>query len=275
MNFAWPTLMVPLAFGDDLELRFSGEGFRVSCNHPDVPEDETNLALRAARLFYERAESVGIEPPGGFDIRIEKVIPVGGGLGGGSSNAAGVLNLLNRHHGSIFSMDQLLEMGLCLGADVPFFVRGRTALATGVGEYLSEAPRLKPYHVLILYPGIKASTAGVYKNLDLALTKQLKLNNNALLKSSRGGREVDVKEFLHNDLEESACRLYPAIRSVKEEMAACLPDGVLMTGSGASFFSLYGDAARAGSAFKELSKRWSGSGRQLFLTTFAKGTPLG
>ena len=75
------TLMVPLDFGDDLQLDFSGKGIRVFCDHPDVPEDDSNLAYRAAALFYEQGKSLGLKSPPGVDIHIKKRIPVGGGLG--------------------------------------------------------------------------------------------------------------------------------------------------------------------------------------------------
>lgn len=254
-----------------------GTDIRVVCSHPDVPEDDSNLAHRAASLFFKALFSGGSgtsAPIPGITIEINKVIPVGAGLGGGSSNAATVLMMLNRLYGNPFSRDRLMSMGLCLGADVPFFIHGGPAFAKGIGELLTPCPALMPYHVLVYYPGIHASTPLVYKNMDLALTNPGKSNNNALLKMCGEGRKLDVKGLLHNDLEKSACGLYPAIRSAKEKMAGFLSDGVLMTGSGSSFFALFADGNQAERAFLEISRSWEMTGKSIFLTSFAKAGRL-
>jgi len=270
------TLMTFLDLFDDLEFEFGKPRLSVVCDHPDVPGDESNLAFRAAVLFYENLSAAGIveDTDDRVKITIRKKIPPGGGLGGGSSNAATVLAVLNRHHGRPFSVSFLKVMGLGLGADVPFFIHGSPAIAQGVGEKLEMCAPLKPYHVVLCFPGIQSSTARVYKNVDFILTNQRKSNNNALLNLCRAVRVLDIKEFLHNDLESEACRIYPDIGPVKEEMVGFLPDGVLMTGSGSSFYALFSDRSKAEHAFQELSSRWKNTCKLVFLTTFATAERL-
>ncbi|MFH1153392.1 MAG: 4-(cytidine 5'-diphospho)-2-C-methyl-D-erythritol kinase [Pseudomonadota bacterium] len=265
------SLMTCIDLYDELDLTVGGgKGIRVRCDNPGVPEDASNLVHRAAVLFRERLRSLnpGMDPFPGLNIVIHKTIPVGAGLGGGSSNAACVLKALNRINGNPFSRNELMSMGLTLGADVPFFIHGGPALARGIGEELTECGPLRPYHVLVVYPGIAASTALVYKNVDLGLTNIGKSNNNPLLNLCGEGRELDVKGLLHNDLETAACRLYPEIESVKRKMTGILSDGVLMTGSGSSFFVLFSEQDQAELAFMAL-QGWEMAGKQLFLTSFA------
>jgi 4-diphosphocytidyl-2-C-methyl-D-erythritol kinase len=265
------TLMTCLNFGDRLEFDFTVPGVSVRCDHPDVPEDGSNLVHRAATLFFDAFSRRGSSGEGrpGVRVVIHKKIPVGAGLGGGSSNAATTLLVLNRRFDSPFSLDALMAMGLRLGADVPFFIHGGPAFARGVGEKLSHCDSLLPYHVVVFFPGFNASTPLVYKNVDFALTKQQKSNNNALLNEHEMGKVFDIKGFLHNDLEEAACRSYPDILSVREEMADFFPEGLLMTGSGSSFFALFSDGSKAEQAYDTLMEKSKATDKQVFLTSFA------
>lgn len=265
------TLMTCLNFGDRLAFDFTVPGVSVRCGHPDVPEDGSNLVHRAATLFFDALARRGSSGGGRLGVRvvIHKNIPVGAGLGGGSSNAATTLLVLNRRFGSPFSLDVLMDMGLRLGADVPFFIHGGPAFARGVGEKVSHCDPLLPYHVVVFFPGFNASTSRVYKNVDFALTKYQNSNNNALLNEHGMDKVLDIKGFLHNDLEEAACRSYPNILSVREEMAKFFPEGLLMTGSGSSFFALFSDGSRAEQVYDTLMERSKATGKQVFLTSFA------
>ncbi len=265
------TLMTCLDFGDRLAFDFTGSGVSVRCDHSDVPEDGSNLVHRAATLFFDKLAKIGSsgETRPGVQVVIDKNIPVGAGLGGGSSNAATTLLVLNRRFDSPFSQDALMAMGLRLGADVPFFIHGGAAFARGVGEKLSPCGSLLPYHVVVFFPGFNASTPLVYKNVDLALTKQQKSNNNALLNKHKVGEMLDIRGLLHNDLEEAACRIYPDILSVREEMAGFFPEGLLMSGSGSSFFALFSDGSRAEQVYDTLTEKIKATDKQVFLTSFA------
>ena len=251
---------------DDIELDFSAERVGISCDHPQVPEDQSNLAVKAALAFFEAAGN-RLKAHGLF-IRITKRIPPGGGLGGGSSNAATVLMALNAYHHQHFSDSELRQIGLGLGADVPFFIGGVPAIARGVGEQLTPVDHLVPYYLVLCDPGISASTAEVYKNIDFQLTENQKYTMNTGLNVPIRGQMFDVWGQLHNDLEEPACRLYPGIKKTKEEMAFLLDRNVHMTGSGSSLFALYPDREKAKAGVDRLVAEWSGSGKQVFLSSF-------
>lgn len=240
----------------------------IICDHPDVPADESNLACKAAVLFYHSLKTKGREEKKGLLIEIVKRIPPGGGFGGGSSNAATVLTALNKMHNKPFLKSELMHMGLRLGADVPFFIFGGPAIAKGIGEKLEKAPNLKPYHLVLCDPGIAASTAEVYKNMDFELTSNQKYTMNTGLNLLLRGREFDVRDQMHNDLEESACRLYPQIKETKEEMELLLHRKVYMTGSGSSLFALFSDRETANKGCERLMEKWAKGKKKVFLSSF-------
>lgn len=239
------SLMCRINYGDTLRMRFGEKGLRVYCTHPDVPDGEKNIVHHAASMFYGR---LGKTPDVCIDV--DKQIPVGAGLGGGSSNAASTLLELNRHHGRPFTRDELMQMGLCSGADVPFFLFGGTALAEGVGEKLKEFVLTDTYKVLIVYPGIHVPTALVYKKLNFELTKDKKKNNNHLFCLLGGVFSPEVS--LWNDLEEVTFEMYPEISKIKRVMLMNGADGALMSGSGSSVFGLFSDGEKADSACQTL-----------------------
>lgn len=261
------SLMTQINLDDLIRIDFSSESICVECAYPGVPEDESNIAYKAARLFFD---TMGSRQSGkkGVSIAIEKKIPPGGGLGGGSSNAAVVLAELNRYHNNPFSRSELMKIGLQLGADVPFFLFNSPAIATGVGEKLEAVEKLVPYHLVLCDPGVSASTGDVYKNIDFRLTSKPKSNINTGLNVPLRGQGFDVRGRMHNDLFEPACRLYPEIRKTKEEMGLLLEREVFMTGSGSSLFALFSNRKNAARGAEVLSERWQGSRRKLFLSSF-------
>ena len=265
------SLMVPVELYDEIEIEIEEAGnseIIVICDHPDVPEDESNLAFKAASLFYKKFSSDKSRKKNKVVIRIKKKIPVGAGLGGGSSNAASVLMALNNLHGNIFSTSQLIEAGLLLGADVPFFVFESPAIVGGIGEKIEKCNALVPYYILLCYPGISASTAKVFKNFDIKLTEKSKFDIDTRLNIRDKKKKIDAVEYMHNDLEDVACRLYPDIRHTKEEMECVLSEKVCMTGSGSTLFAFFVDYEKAKTACSLLSNRWEGSSKEVFLTSF-------
>ncbi len=242
---------------------------KIRCDNLSVPSDHSNLAFKAASLFNNNLSTVGDIVVREIAIEIKKKIPIGAGLGGGSSNAASILKTMNHFYGSPFSMKQLMEMGLKLGADVPFFILEKAAIAEGIGEKLTPVHlQLDGTYILLFYPGLSASTADVYKNLDLALTKAVKSNIKSFLKISGNdqGFIMRLKEFMHNDLELTTCALYPDIGSFRKELIDSLPEKVMMTGSGSTFFSLFSDYEKAQRCFNELSLRWRDTNMQVFIS---------
>jgi 4-diphosphocytidyl-2-C-methyl-D-erythritol kinase len=246
-------LMCAVSLYDTITLIFDADSrsqkIGVFCDAPDVPSDESNLAHKAASLFLKHA---GIR--GSMDIFIEKNIPAGAGLGGGSSNAATVLSGLNQHYGFPFSREKLMEMGLKLGADVPFFIFGKPAIATGIGEKLEIYKTLSSFKVLLVYPGFSVSTASVYKNLKLGLTTCKK----KIIKASFKDRTFNPEHHLCNDLETVTASLYPEIATIKSLLCEQGARGALMSGSGSAVFGLFSDAEGAEAAKRNFSqnKKW-------------------
>lgn len=265
------SLMTRIDLFDDIHLDFSGSRISVSCDHPDVPEDESNIACKAASKFFSLMNEEGktrgfAQKNPGVSIHITKRIPPGGGLGGGSSNAAAVLHALQNFYGNPLSRKKLMETALTLGADVPFFLFDSPAIAKGVGERLEKAPPLPDLHIILCCPCIHSSTAEVYKNIDFQLTSRPEYNINDGLKILLKDRTFDLGSMLHNDLEAPACRLYPEIRQIKKEMGSFLGKSVLMSGSGSSLFALFESKEEALPGYKTLTEKWKE--RQIFLTSF-------
>ncbi len=230
------SLMCCVGLCDTVSLIFGVKETSVSCSHPDVPEDETNLAFAAASLFFNTLninESV--------KISIEKQIPVAAGLGGGSSNAASVFLGLNRYYGYPFSPDKLISMGRSIGADVPFFIFREPAIVSGIGDKLKAYQGLESFKILLVFPGFSISTAKVYKNLNLGLTKCKKKLRSLLLNK----QSFDPRCHLCNDLETTAASMYPGIYTVKEALLRHGALGALMSGSGSTVFGLFSDSDTA------------------------------
>ena len=244
------SLMCCLDFGDDLVLTVRKDTkISVLCDYCGVPSDHRNLAWRAARSFFD---ATGIAA--GADIVIEKRIPPGAGLGGGSGNAATVLAGLNRHFGRPLNPDDLNRLGAGIGADVPFFLTGGVALASGIGERLMPFRGLGPMPVVVAYPGVSVSTAGTFARLNLALTKCEKKLKAFLLKN----KNFDANRHLCNDLESVTLKRYPAVAEARHALTEAGAKGALMTGSGSSVFGLFDDSAAAQQAAEQLSRRHPG-----------------
>jgi 4-diphosphocytidyl-2-C-methyl-D-erythritol kinase len=239
------SLMCGIRLYDTILLDVGSQSTTISCSHPDVPEDETNLALKAVDVFQKALGSYG-----GVKIIIEKKIPVAAGLGGGSSNAAAVLSGLNRFHGYPFSKDDLMGMGLSIGADVPFFIFNKPAIASGIGEKLTYCHGLQNLQVLLVFPGFGVSTAQVYKSLNLRLTKCKKKLKQVLLNRLN----FDPRFHLCNDLETIVASRYPVISQAKETLLDLGAIGALMSGSGPTVFGLFSDLDRAKTASLTLLK---------------------
>ncbi len=242
--------MVPVDLYDEITIagtksgKAGGKALKVTCNHPLVPSGEKNLVYRAAALLLGRK---GIR--GRVRIHIRKRIPVGGGLGGGSSDAAATLLGLNRLFRLGCSRRELLSLAASLGADVPFFIYGRPARARGIGETVRPFVSFPRLWAIILYPGFPVSTSWVYRSLRMGkLTKTIENTtiNFCLTEPEK------LKRLLVNDLERVAMRRYPRIALLKERLVKAGAAGALMSGSGSSVFGIFSSAHAAREAFHRL-----------------------
>jgi 4-diphosphocytidyl-2-C-methyl-D-erythritol kinase len=207
---------------------------------PGVPEDE-DLCIRAAKLLQQESGT-----PRGVEIFLEKRIPMGGGLGGGSSDAATTLLALNRLWGLGWKRDRLLKLGLSLGADVPVFIFGENAFAEGIGEKLSSIA-LPPAWYLVLTPSVHVPTVQVFASKEL----------------TRNTIPIKIPPFSvehgHNDLEPVVCRTYPEITRHLEWLKRLdSARMVAMTGSGACVFAEFATEQAARTALVQVPADMSG-----------------
>jgi 4-diphosphocytidyl-2-C-methyl-D-erythritol kinase len=255
------SIMVPVSLYDEIEIakvkkdqtKRTSEKLTVICDHPLVPQGRRNLVYRAASLLMRKT---GVDV--GLRIQIRKRIPVGAGLGGGSSDAAATMVALNHLLGLNLSIKELQRLSLPLGADVPFFIDGRPARARGVGERLARLGKLPPLWSVILYPGFSVSTASVYKKFSLKLTKPTANTSiNSLLKTADG-----LRKLLVNDLEIVTMARHPEVGLLKSKLLQEGAIGALMSGTGSSVFGLFNSRQEAERAFRRLGNM---DGPQAFL----------
>lgn len=207
---------------------------RVECDRPDVPNDHTNLAARAAIALLE---DCGL----GADVRISiaKKIPPGAGLGGGSSNAATVLMALNTSLGLAVPRHRLHQIALTLGADVPFFLNGGCARVRGIGEQVEPIVGWPGRELVLVLPPVSVSTAWAFRAYAAGLSPEA---DEAARMAHSGGLEPS---WLCNDLEAAVLPAHPAISQVKASLLACGASGAVMSGSGAAVVAIVPDGTRA------------------------------
>lgn len=223
------------------------------CSAPDVPANETNLVHRAAVALREFG---GVRE--GARITLEKRIPTQAGLGGGSSDAAAALCGLASLWNVRCGRHELELLGARLGADVPFFFTGGTALGTGLGTDITPLPDAPPLSLLVVTPGVKVSTAEAYKLLNApALTKD---EAEAKLPISRTGLEFSgsLREVMRNDFERVVFRLEPEIARARAALDAAGARASMLSGSGSSVFGVFENpaAGRAASSALAAESRW-------------------
>ncbi len=236
------TILQKIDLCDSISFNLKREkGITIVTNHPLVPKGEENLIHRAAKSIFEK-----IDYKGGLKVSIIKRIPVGAGLGGGSSNAATTLMALNRLLKLNLFPKALSEMGLEIGADVPFFLFHGDALARGIGEKL-ERINLPRLWYLLIYPNFEVSSGWAYQNIVLT-KKRFHFNNQWLLKSPE-----DVSKILRNDLESVVALRYPEINEMKEILYSAGALGTLMSGSGPSVFGIFRGECDLLGAYKKVS----------------------
>jgi 4-diphosphocytidyl-2-C-methyl-D-erythritol kinase len=236
------TLYQTISLHDDIEFHPEGDGIlRLEGDDASVPWDETNLVLKAARSLRNITGSGR-----GASIRVAKRIPSGGGLAGGSSNAAVTLIALNRMWDLGLDRSDLEAAARDLGADVPFFLHGGLCQGLGKGDDLSELPDLDPLSCLLALPPFPIRTASVYEALPRTLTSSSK--------DSRIRRFLETRDFglLTNELEAVILRTYPELGDFKKLFRGEGAVLSLVSGSGSAVFGLFADRARARQALDSL-----------------------
>ncbi len=218
------------------------------CNTCDLPFGEENLCMRAARLLREKC-NIG----DGVDIQLKKRIPIGAGLGGGSSDAASTLAGLNLLWKLNLTSEQLSHFALVLGSDVPYFLGTSSAYATGRGEHLEYFPLDIPFWIVIVYPNLHISTAWAYQHSEIPLRQSSENNVKATLLESLH-HPLQLATTLQNDFEPLILRTYSEVAQVKKKLYDLGADFAQMSGSGSSVYGLFVDKKDAEHACDKLNK---------------------
>ena len=252
-------IMQTIRMYDQLDMRKSVEpGIHLTTNKKYIPVDENNLVWRAAKLMMD---TCGIME--GVSIHLHKVIPVAAGMAGGSSDAAATLVGMNRLFHCGLSKEKLMELGVQIGADVPYCVLRGTALAEGIGEKLTVLPPMPDCWILIGKPGISVSTKYVYTTLDLN-TDTVHPDIDGMKKALEDGNLYGITERMGNVLQDVTIPAYPEVERIKEQMKALGAVNAMMSGSGPTVFGIFDNEEKAQEACQKL--RESGLCQQVFLT---------
>ena len=250
------TIFQFLDFADTIELTRREDNDIHRLSSLDGVPAEDDLVVKAARLLQSHCHCSQ-----GADISVDKILPMGGGLGGGSSNAASVLVGLNHLWGCGLNQDELMQLGVQLGADVPVFIFAQSAWAEGVGERL-EAIDLPEKWFLVLKPQINVSTAKVFANPQL----------------QRDCSTITIRDFLTGQTQKSignVCEkpvreMYPEVDQALTDLAYYCGNGeAKLTGTGACVFAAFDNREKAEKAYSELSEKWDG-----FVAKGMNQTPL-
>ncbi len=211
------------------------EGIEITTNLKFLPINENNIAYKAANEFFNYTKING-----GCKIIIHKNIPVAAGLAGGSGNAAAVLCALDKLYNTNLSLDELKEIGVKLGADVPYCITGGTALATGIGEIIAPLPNLPKCCILMVKPPISVSTAAIYNQIDSAEI-QNHPETNRMIEAIANGDINEVAKNLSNVMGTVTENMHPIIKGIKNKMLKNGALGAVMSGSGPTVFGIFPD----------------------------------
>ena len=237
------TIFQKISLHDTLRLSLRREsGIVISADHPNLPTGKENLVYQAAQLLLKRADYKG-----GIGIKIDKRIPLGAGLGGGSSNAAATLKAVSQLLEMEISSKELMKMGLEIGADVPFFLLEGDAIGSGIGERLRKI-ELPPLWYVLIYPNFEVSTAWAYQNFVLTKSR-IRLKIQKFLTTPE-----KISQILKNDLEKVVSSKYPHIETMKDILRSSGALGSLMTGSGPTVFGLFSEEGGASEAYKKIKE---------------------
>ena len=253
-------IMQSIGIHDELTFSRQEKGIDLKIDRIDLPADGNNLIYRAAKLIKE---SFGIKE--GVRIQLKKRIPIAAGLAGGSTDAAAVFKGMNTLFGLGMSEEKMCELGVKIGADVPYCILGGTALAEGIGEKLTPLPDAPNAVLLLAKPEISVSTKDVYGKLrveELKFHPDIDGMTKAILRHDLAG----VIERMGNVLENVTAEEYPVIGQIKDFMLNHKAVRAMMSGSGPTVFGIYEKQEDAARAYLELKQ--TGLAKELEVTTF-------
>ncbi|MEG3028879.1 MAG: 4-(cytidine 5'-diphospho)-2-C-methyl-D-erythritol kinase [Oscillospiraceae bacterium] len=212
----------------------------ITSNAKFIPTDEKNTAVKAAMNFFEYTKLKG-----GVHIHVRKAVPIKAGMAGGSADAAGVIVGLDHMYGTKLTMEQMCEIGIVTGSDVPFMLRGGTKRVKGTGEIILPAPPMPPCYFVICMPAKGVSTPQAFAAYD-TLGEKVKVDTDSLMGAIKHKKLTDIAKYMANDLEKAAGS--PDTQPIKEKLLELGALGSLMTGSGSAVFGLFDDEKKAEAA---------------------------
>lgn len=241
---------------DDITVEKQREGITIECNKNYVPTDSRNLAYKAAMLFKKKYDITD-----GVKIKIAKNIPVSAGLAGGSTDAATVLKIMNKLFEVNASNEELKEIGLKLGADIPYCIEGGTALCEGIGEKITPLKSFKDKIIVLVKPYFGVSTKEVYKNFDMDKVNKHP-DTEELIKAIENDDLRYVAYNMRNLLENVTLKKHKILINLKEEMNKYGSIGTMMSGSGPTVFAFFDDMLKAQRCFEKMKEKYS----EVFIT---------
>ena len=244
-------IMQRIELYDILEVTKNRSGINIKCNKSYVPLDERNLVYKAANLFLDTYNLKG-----GVDFNIIKNIPVSAGLAGGSSDAATTLIAMRELYNVDVSDDELCKLGLKIGADVPYCIKGGTALCEGIGEKVTNLKGFKGHILVLVKPKFGVSTKEVYKSLDINKIYRHP-NTEGLIKAVENNDLRYVSENMRNVLENVTLKKHTIIKEIKEKMIRSGALGSMMSGSGPSVFGFFDDMLKAQRCYEYFKSKYN------------------
>lgn len=244
-------IMQSIDLYDEINIEKQTENITISCDKQYVPIDERNLAYKAAKLFKEE-----FNINSGVNININKNIPVCAGLAGGSTDAAAVLKIMNKLFNINASEEKLMELGLKLGADVPYCINGGTALCKGIGEDVTNLKPFKDKILVLVKPPFGVSTKSVYQDFNLDKVRSHP-NTDVLIKAIEEDNLELVCNNMKNLLENVTLRKHKILINIKEEMKRYGSIGTMMSGSGPTVFAFFDNMLSAQRCFEKMRLKYT------------------
>jgi len=254
-------VMQQIDLHDTVVIKKQVNGISLESDNAFLPNNQSNIAWKAAKAVSSK---VGKDL--GVHIKIEKRIPVSAGLAGGSTDAAAVIRGMNALYELGLSQQEMMDIGVTIGADVPFCIMGGTALAEGIGEELSEINAGNSIWLVLAKPSLGVSTKKVYEALDYKTIENHPMTD-AMIDAVKCGDIGEISELLGNVLEPVTLSLYPSVGVLKSKMKEFGACGTLMSGSGPSVFGLFKNYDKACAAAKRL--------KRIYKQTYVTNTIIG
>ena len=236
------SIMVPVTLADEMEIEIYNESgnLEIECSEKKIPTDERNILYKAYKVFFENIETKELK----IKVLLKKNIPSEAGLGGGSSNAAFFLKVLNEYSGNIYSLEELEKISMRIGSDVPYFIKNKTARVGGKGEKIREVENNLEDGLILIKPEFGVSTKEAYNNFD-NLDEKKYSNFDEIESCLKTNNRVGIEKNIENSLEQ-AIENNIDIKMLKMTLNAVLPNKrFFMSGSGSTYYTFVTETERA------------------------------